>query len=338
MAINVTYGPISTALGLAEQSGRAAGRRRQSQEDLAFIDLVGKLQAEADQKYANEIQQALGVQQANAALGLQRDRLQQEAARAAAERDYQDQVLKARIADQIADRALQAEALRAKQDELAAKAQSANQRQAAMQQYVAGLPDSPEKQQAMAYLQATGKLPETVVPQNPRASAAPRLGMDPYVQMLQFELRDLRSKLGVLEREKQAYIQAKGVMIEANDPMMNDINARLAAARQEYEAKFMAARSRMQEVLDSLPASARVAAANAAVGSVADLTPALTAGDVLPPADQTAPPAGYTRVDNAGSRGVLDEANARLFLQMARGDKALARKLAIDAGWIIPQE
>jgi hypothetical protein len=68
MSINVEYGPISTALSLAQQAGEGQRRRLQQQADLAFMDQVTRQKAEADSAYANQIHNAIAVDSTNAQL------------------------------------------------------------------------------------------------------------------------------------------------------------------------------------------------------------------------------------------------------------------------------
>lgn len=58
MAITVQYGPISSALGLAQVAGQGQGFQIQSQRDLQALQLQNQMQAEIDQRNANTIQMA----------------------------------------------------------------------------------------------------------------------------------------------------------------------------------------------------------------------------------------------------------------------------------------
>lgn len=62
MAINVQYGPVAAALGLANQAGLGINRQRQQQNDQQFLGLVNDMQARADANHAREISQSLQEQ------------------------------------------------------------------------------------------------------------------------------------------------------------------------------------------------------------------------------------------------------------------------------------
>jgi hypothetical protein len=75
--INVNYGPISAALGMAQTAGAGQGnvqaqqlQLQKRQQDMAFINMVQQAQAQADQEHANEISQGIGVQEFNANLDM----------------------------------------------------------------------------------------------------------------------------------------------------------------------------------------------------------------------------------------------------------------------------
>lgn len=80
MAINVQYGDISSALGLALRAGEGVRQRTQNQQDMEFLNLVGQEQARADAQHASEISRSLGVDRANADLQMHQRQLDSNAA------------------------------------------------------------------------------------------------------------------------------------------------------------------------------------------------------------------------------------------------------------------
>lgn len=66
MAINVDYGPISTAVQLATQAGRGQYWQNQQQEDDRFLSLANDMQRTADQRKATAMQDALGYSELQA--------------------------------------------------------------------------------------------------------------------------------------------------------------------------------------------------------------------------------------------------------------------------------
>lgn len=62
MAINVSYSPVATAVGLAAQAGVGQRVRQQQQYDLQLQDLVNQMQAHSDSVNANQISQAMEEQ------------------------------------------------------------------------------------------------------------------------------------------------------------------------------------------------------------------------------------------------------------------------------------
>lgn len=104
MSIGITYGPISAGLQAAVGSGIAQRNRTRSQDDLQFLGLMNQAQAHADQQYANQVQQALGVNEFNADQNLQQQHLATQ--QAMANRDFQF-----RVYDQNRDAALRQQAI-----------------------------------------------------------------------------------------------------------------------------------------------------------------------------------------------------------------------------------
>lgn len=99
MPINVDYGPISTALGLAQKAGKGQGFRQQQQADLAFINSVNQQQAQQDSAYANTIHNAMANDIAKA-------NLQQQASADANNVALTQQKMQQSAQDQNADRAV----------------------------------------------------------------------------------------------------------------------------------------------------------------------------------------------------------------------------------------
>lgn len=154
MAINVQHGDISSALGLAMRSGEAVRQRQQQQQDMQFLNLVGDMQARADQAHANEVSQALGVdkfnaqnafaqQQNTAENTLRQQQLAQQAASEQARMQQSTSQFQQQHQYDAADQAMQVE--KARRDAEAA---------AQKQQAIGGL--SPREQ---LVVQSTGRMP-----------------------------------------------------------------------------------------------------------------------------------------------------------------------------------
>jgi hypothetical protein len=80
MSLNVQYGPVSAAIGLAQQAGAGIRKRQQQQSDQDFLQYVQQAQDSANRNSANEISSAL-----------QQQSIQAENDRAAAEFNRQSQ-------------------------------------------------------------------------------------------------------------------------------------------------------------------------------------------------------------------------------------------------------
>jgi hypothetical protein len=102
MAIGIQYGPISSALGLAQQAGLAQRQRVVAGQDQAFIEMMQQAQRQADQQYAQEVSSALAEQQSNQNLQLHQQALQQQAAAQTAQQDYNTRHLAATTEAQAA--------------------------------------------------------------------------------------------------------------------------------------------------------------------------------------------------------------------------------------------
>lgn len=321
MAITVVHDNIASIMGLAAAAGQAQAQRQKQGTDLQYLQLLQRAKEQQDQNAAQQIQMALGVQQHNV-------ENQQQADNTTENRALREQQLQATIESQAASRAIsqqnadssqkQVQLASDKQTQAAAmKAQQLAQQKA----YIESLPDSPDKQKALAYFNASGKLPETVVPKNPTA-ASTKLTSDPQVQMLQFEAQHAKDTMNAARKERQNYVR-DNFGADDKDPQFRKLQQDEATASQKYNDTINLLKSQMEnDVSNAQPAAPQAPS----------------------PADQiTLPngllnpnmPKGYSAVNIAGKRGVLDAQNAQAFLQMANGDKSLARQLATQAGFIV---
>jgi hypothetical protein len=78
MAINVNYGPISSALGLAQQAGINQGKNQDFKNFIDFAGMQQQAQNEMDRRNATAIQNALGISQLQEHYATAEDRIGQE--------------------------------------------------------------------------------------------------------------------------------------------------------------------------------------------------------------------------------------------------------------------
>lgn len=240
MAINVQYGPIGTALGLAQQAGAGRRNARVATQDLQFLQMMQQAQAEADRNYANQIQMALQAQQANANNSLRAEAVAADRDRQAQELEFRKQ--QANLAQQNvqADNTRQNAALQFRADQAGQEAATLQSQQAKQAGYLQSLPDGPVKQQALDYFAATGKLPETVIPQNPRVAGS---NLPADYRMLDAQYRRTENQL----RSAQTVLKA---LSSGGDPLKE--SRTMPGAIKGQEAQFVQAQARVQEIQKEL--------------------------------------------------------------------------------------
>lgn len=166
MAINVQYGDIGSALGLALRGGEALRQRYQGQQDMQFLDLVGKQQQAADAAHAQEISQALGVQKTNADLAVSQQQHDEQSQHNQAEEGLRQQQLKQQDAETQArmaqTNALNQQTHQFQQSDHNMKVQSFADKQKTEQEKDAAIATLTPEQQAV--VKATGRMP--YVPNN----------------------------------------------------------------------------------------------------------------------------------------------------------------------------
>jgi hypothetical protein len=94
MAFNIQYGPISSALGLAQQAGKNQAAQQNFQDFTQFANLTNQSQEELDRRNANQIQEALQAQGQQNQLGLAHQQMGMEQTRYQA----QNELAKAQMA------------------------------------------------------------------------------------------------------------------------------------------------------------------------------------------------------------------------------------------------
>lgn len=102
MAINVQYGDISSALGLALRGGQAIRQRQQAAQDTQFLNLVADQQRAADAAHATEVSQALGADRTNAELAMDQQHYDQQNVLKQQQMDQQAAETQARLAQAAA--------------------------------------------------------------------------------------------------------------------------------------------------------------------------------------------------------------------------------------------
>ncbi len=213
MAINVQYGPISTALGLASQAGAGVARQRQREEELAYQEMLRRERETQGRDYANQIQAALQAQagtRADQNIAIQQQRLQQE-----------QQLAQQRMA--------------AQQQAAAQKLALQQQRKVGQQTYISGR-GTPED---LAYFEATGKIPETVVPQRPAKEPAPD-------KQLAAEYRRALAALRLADKQiaQHSYDPFNNEQMVAKTTESQNVKGAISG----QEAKFQAAQAQKAEV------------------------------------------------------------------------------------------
>ncbi len=220
MAINVQYGPISTALGLASQAGAGVARQRQREEELAYQEMLRRERESQSRDYANQIQTALQTQAGNRAdqnIALNQQRLAQE-----------QQLAQQRIL--------------AQQQAAAQKQALQSQRQQGQQAYVAA-EGSPEDQ---AYFAATGRVPETVIPKRPPAAPDPN-------KALASEYRRALAALRLADKQlkQHSFDPFDSAQMTAQTSESGSVKGAIAGREQEFQAA-LAQRAELEKRLEDI--------------------------------------------------------------------------------------
>lgn len=355
MAIRVTYNsPLSATLAAA--GGVSAGgqqaveerrrleeeaRRRQQEQQAAELRSVAELQQVYNQRAAQQ-QQAAGADQAyQIQTALQYQKLQDDR-EASLARQQQD---KARFdasslmdRQQLGQRQAEFAAEQGFREQEAAKkdVRSEQERQAVQQLIGSVFTDPAEKMRAELLYKATGRLPEEIlVPRQAGGGAGnATLDLTRRVDALNTFLRqavddygDIRpgfnpsdvvraqQQLGqmVTQQQQQVPQQQPAAPIQSSQQVTASGSPaeRNAVARQQVNAS-----PAVRQTFDSF---------------IRQQYSASGMSDMMP-FDQ------YQQAvaKSLGTRGPLDDANARSFYQMAKGDKTLALVMALAAGWIDP--
>lgn len=191
MAITLDYSPIALGLGLAQKAGAAVRNRVVAQQDMEFIRQQQAAQQAIDQQYAQQIQFAMGLQQRTQeqeaarqaqaqALAIAQQHQAQVEAEARKQQQFQNNLATTKQTYEVsrdeANRKVAEERIAA-----TAARQAATQKTAA--DFVTNYVDPSKQGMANAFYAATGKLPETVVPQNPST----QLDLDSRKKKMQYD-------------------------------------------------------------------------------------------------------------------------------------------------------
>jgi len=239
MSITFQYGPVGSAISLAQQAGKGQYRRQTAQDDNQFLSQVNAAQRTADDAYSNEIQSALAGRQ-----------LDQRAAQSNVDNQYRQNAFDANAAEQSNDRASRERIATLNQAAISGRQQSnqgfRDERDAGERGYLQSLPESALKTQSLAYFDATGKLPASALPQSPRSASADNSGRD-----LRSEYSRLVSELARTEKELKtsAYDDSKSF-----DNTADGINrsASVPGAISGREARYQAADRTRLAILERL--------------------------------------------------------------------------------------
>lgn len=310
MAINVQYGDISSALGLALQGGQAVRQRQQQQNDMQFLDLVGNEQARADAAHAQEVSQALGVQKSNADLQMEQRKMDEASQHNVADEGLKQQQIKAQQ-QEAQDREAQSAALNAQthqfqQSDHDMKAQTFADKQKTDQEKADAIATLTPEQQSV--VKATGRMPYVPNNQGDPDSAAYKL--------LEAESRRMDGEIKQREAVISKTVEGQLGTAPPNPELIN-LQQQKAAIDGEIQKRTQGL------IANGTLNSARIA--QQALAARSGGTPGAPGQPQQTP--QAAP----------GSQGPLSNAQAIQFLQQAGGDKAKARQLAIQAGYSIPQ-
>lgn len=237
MAINVQYGDISSALGLALRAGEGVRQRTQNQQDMEFLNLVGQEQARADAAHANQISQALATDRTNADLQMQQRGLDE----ASAHNQQQEQIRQQQLA-------LQAQENKARLQQAAAEnARNHQYQDADHQMKVAAFQDKQdEAQRKEAAINALTPEQQNVVRATGRMPYVPSQG-DTNTQA--FRLLEAESnRLGTLLHQHDAEV-AKTIDAKLGNPIPDSVE--IAKIRQQKAAVDAELQQRTQGIVQN---------------------------------------------------------------------------------------
>lgn len=272
MPINIQYGPISSALNLAQIAGTGQGVRQRNEDDLAFQQEVDRQKQEQNQAYATQIQQALTAHQYASENALHQQALTQQAQANQNTLGYKYDALGNRtdisqgntaVRQQVADQ--QGQHVADVGNYLDAKTQSQSGKMDAGETYIRNsVPVGPNQENAVAYYKATGHIPANIAPQS--APKVSHLADDPQVQILKTELDHSKQDARDASTARQKYLQDQKGLIDPDDATYKDLQQKESAARQAYQQTFSQLRNRMMQVSQGSGQSAPAPSPAQAVG------------------------------------------------------------------------
>lgn len=106
MAITFQYGPVASAIGLATKAGQGQRQQDLFNQGLQFNQLINSEQARLDQKNANEVSRALGVDEFNAHLASGDREFQAQQQQQSANNQLRQQELQSHDQENTANRAI----------------------------------------------------------------------------------------------------------------------------------------------------------------------------------------------------------------------------------------
>lgn len=239
MAIDVSYGPISGALGLARQAGLAKRKQIVGQQDLDFLGMMQNAQSKADSDYANQVQQAIGVKEFNARMGM-------DSQQAAAERQMAQQRQNFTMYDQNRDAAIRQQSVnqqgqlgQSRVDIGQANQQLATQKHQERQDAISQLP--PELQNIV---QSTGRMPYI-----PNSIGQ---GQNNDFKALESEYSRLRSDATREQAQQQRFMVPKNDLTAEPSQQFPGVNKSFEPQYQESQARLQTIKARQAQIEQSL--------------------------------------------------------------------------------------
>lgn len=320
MPFNVQYGPISTAVMLGARAGMGQYHQQQFADDMSFMGQLNDMQRTADASRATDMQNALGYYDAQSRNQLANAQLQQAGAFHGAELGIQAQHLKL-SRDQMANmNQYRQGSLSNRQDNTAIRQQALGDKEDASAAKNDAL--SQLDPQTAAMLQATGG----------RMAAPPALDRNAEFIARKADLAAAQQQYTDLLR------QGKELSTEEMNPITKAKTGRIIprpGQEQSYN-QWLASVQGTQRAIQQ-----KTADLNAFLQPQMQ-RPAQTAAPVNPQQQQQTAAAASGGMAGGGNQQpgqapVVNEQTAAQFLQLAHGDRQLARELAQRAGYLIPQ-
>lgn len=346
MAINVQYGDISSALGLAQMAGKNQGDQQRFRNFTNFAQLTQNAQDEIDRKNAQQIQNSMASDQANRQFQLSQDQLQAHTRQANAEMALSQKRMNSENDFHQGELGLRSTAINNANDYHNTRADQMGRQQDRLdthdqlkQDAIATLPPD-----AQATVQATGRMPWRDRSYSPNAD-----------DQIEARLRDQLTK-ATDALAKHTY--------NANDPnQMMDKQSAGSPAIAGHESRYMRAENNVKEIqaqMDALAqrrqqaaaAASPVQAGTANLNSAAVLKNAQAAQPTPPPTNDYTASGQLNRAAGIVNGAVasqpqaqaqssapvapgtpLDPSMAAQLLQQAGGDKDAARALARQLGY-----